>query len=78
MKQNQPGISDRRQVERTVKCSFARLLEIYRTENPGESPHAITSLTVQVVARALQICFNAILVRRSLGANMVLSASDQQ
>ena len=45
--QKQLGIADHCEPERTVKCRFARLLEIYGTENPGEIPHAITSMVIR-------------------------------
>ena len=40
VKQKQFGVADHCEAERTIKCSFARLLEIYCAENPREGPHA--------------------------------------
>ena len=44
VKQKQLGVADHCEPERTVKCWFARLLEIDCAENPREVPHAITSM----------------------------------
>jgi hypothetical protein len=41
VKKEQFGVPDHCEAERTIKCSFARLLEIYCAENPREGPHAI-------------------------------------
>ena len=41
VKQEQFGVADHCEAERTIECPLARLLEIYCAENPREGPHAI-------------------------------------